>query len=321
MISTGIIFALITTLSWSIGIFPFTQAARRLGTNPLNHFRLVLATILIGSACLFINASGFVSLFSANHITSWLWLGLSGIIGLTIGDYFAFEMYAILGARTGSVLTTFSPAAALILGALIIDERISAAGVTGIIITIIGVNFISLGKKERSKITNLGHGTVTWGIITGILAAFCQGAGLVLAKKGFMVESSMGTELNPFFATFMRLLIAMGSLHLYSLIRGEIKAVYLPVRENRNQGISHAIAGTIFGPTCGVLMSLYTITLLDPSVAQTIFSLVPAFAMFLSAIFLKDKISAASLVGVFVALAGVVILIWREKIHDLLSML
>jgi len=43
----GILFAIATSISWAIGIFPFTEAARRLGVNPLNHFRLALATLLL----------------------------------------------------------------------------------------------------------------------------------------------------------------------------------------------------------------------------------------------------------------------------------
>jgi hypothetical protein len=45
--SLGILFALLTTLSWSICIFPFTEATRRLGASPLNHFRLLLAIVLL----------------------------------------------------------------------------------------------------------------------------------------------------------------------------------------------------------------------------------------------------------------------------------
>src|SRR5690348_5752462 len=95
--SLGILFALLTTFSWSIGIFPFTQAARRLGSNSLNHFRLLLATVLLATAGIIIDGSAYAQLFSREYLDAWFWFGLSGIVGLTIGDYFAFSMYAILG--------------------------------------------------------------------------------------------------------------------------------------------------------------------------------------------------------------------------------
>lgn len=316
MLSTGIIFALLTTLSWSICIFPFTQAARKLGVNPLNNFRLILATLIIGIVSLLHGLNNFFEIFSYSYLNAWIWLGISGIIGLTIGDYFAFAMYRVLGARTGSVLTTFAPAAALILGALLINERISFIGIIGIAITITGVNFVSLGKSEREKIPDHGHGSIAYGIFTGILAALCQGAGLVLAKKGMMANSNI--QLDPVYATFMRLVAASTSLFVFTLLFGKIKEVFLPLILNKNNGLKYAFTGTIFGPVLGVGLSLFTVSQIDPSIAQTIFSLVPAFAFILSVLFFREKITRNSLIGLIVSIAGVIILIWRDKIKDML---
>ncbi len=315
MFTTGIIFALLTTLSWSICIFPFTQAARKLGINPLNNFRLILATLIIGIVSLLHGFNNFIEIFSYGYLNAWFWLGLSGIIGLTVGDYFAFAMYRVLGARIGSVLTTFAPAAALILGALIINERISFIGIIGIAITITGVNFVSLGKSEREKIPDHGHGSIAYGIIAGILAALCQGAGLVLAKKGMMSSS---IQLDPVYATFMRLVSATTSLLIFTLLFGKIKEVLITIVSNKNNGLKYAITGTIFGPVLGVGLSLFTVSMIDPSVAQTIFSLVPAFAFLLSVLFFREKITRNSIIGLIVSIAGVTILIWRDKIKDML---
>ncbi len=314
--SLGIFFALMTTLSWSIGIFPFTQAARRLGSNSLNHFRLLLATCLLTIVSLLIDTHSFIQLFTSNYLQAWLWLGLSGIVGLTIGDYFAFKMYAILGARIGSVLSTLAPAATLLLGSLLIGEHISWIGILGIIITIYGVINISLGKRERNLIPDHGHGNISKGIIFGILAALCQGAGLVMAKKGFMAEQQLSQSLHPFHATFIRLTIATSSLILLSLVTGKISDVIKPLKANKDHGIKYAVMGTLFGPFLGVSLSLYSVTLIDASVAQTIFSLVPVVALLFSWLFMKDKISLQSLIGVVVAICGVVILIWRDIIFQ-----
>ncbi len=54
----GELVALGTTLSWSIGIFPFTEAARRLGPNAVNHLRLLFAvTFLTILSMIFVNVS------------------------------------------------------------------------------------------------------------------------------------------------------------------------------------------------------------------------------------------------------------------------
>ena len=312
--NSGVIFALLTVISWAICIFPFTQAAHRLGSNTLNHFRLLVAMIVMGIIGFIVSPSDFIALFSSDYTNAWLWLGLSGIVGLTIGDYFAFAMYTILGPRLGSVLTTFAPAAALLLGVLLIGEHISWVGIVGIAITIIGVNFISLGKSERIKIPKHHHQNISKGILFGVISAFCQGAGLVMAKKGFMMEAALHHDLHPFHATFIRLSIAASSLFLATALQGRIKEIMKPIMENRDGGIRYALAGTLFGPTLGVSLSLYTVAILEPSAAQTIFSLVPAFALFISRFLTKERITWQSLLGVTIAMSGVIILIWRDEI-------
>ena len=119
---------------------------------------------------------------------------------------------------------------------------------------------------------------------------------------------------NPVHATFIRLTAASLSLLIFNIISGRFKEVYEPVATNKNQGLRYAVAGTIFGPVIGVCLSLYTVTFIDPSIAQTIFSLVPAFAFLLAVIFFNEKITIRSMIGLCIAICGVVILIWRDKI-------
>ncbi len=313
----GINFALLATLSWSLCIFPFTQAARRLGSVTLNHFRLLLATLIIGGASLIVRHSDFIQLFQPEFYGAWLWLGLSGIIGLTIGDHFGFAMYAILGARLGSVLSTFAPASTLVFSFFLIDEDMSVIGIIGMFITISGVIWISLGRSVRQQLPDHGHGSVRLGIIYGILAAVCQGAGLVLAKRGMLAEHSMHSDIHPVHATFIRLFIGTLSLFIFTGLKGRLRLVFTPVLKNRESGIRFAVAGTLFGPVLGVSLSLFSVALIKASVAQTIFSLVPVFALMLSYFLLKERITIRSFLGVIVAIAGVIILIWREQLKNL----
>ena len=315
----GVLFALLTTITWAMGIFPFTQAARRLGIGPLNFFRLVLATGFI-AVLAFMFPPSFLAIFGSHYFPAWCWLGLSGIIGLTVGDYFGFAMYAVLGARLGSVLTTFAPGAALVTGMLIVDEHMTWAGILGMVITIAGVIWISLSKSERERASDTRFGSIAKGIIYGVLAAFCQGAGLVLAKKGMLDQAAAGLPLHPVHATFMRLSIGTLSLLIMILLTRKWNQTVFPIRINKEGGIRFAVLGTIFGPTLGVSLSLFTVAYLDAAAAQTIFSLVPVVALFLSYFLIREKITGKSLIGVLVAVSGVIILIWHRQLEALLHL-
>jgi drug/metabolite transporter (DMT)-like permease len=89
-----------------------------------------------------------------------------------------------------------------------------------------------------------------------------------------------------------------------------------PALQNQNNGLIYTFAGTIFGPVIGVSLSMYAVSLLQdkPSIAQTIFSLVPIFALPLAYLFYKEKITLKSIIGAFIAIIGVMSLIWRDAL-------
>ncbi len=321
MNAMGVIFALLTTLSWSIGIFPFTTAARRLGVEPLNHFRLALATVILSFIAILTTREGLSGLFEMNMLHAWMWLGLSGVIGLTIGDHFGFAGFVILGPRLGSVLSTFAPGATLLLGYFLTNDRLNWIGITGMLTTMFGVIVLSLSREERNLHEPSAHGSLLKGVIYGILAAFCQGAGLVMAKKGMEITSASKSLLPPFQATFIRLSSATFSIYLISAMTGKLRKILRPVVDNKQGGIKPAIIGTIFGPVTGVSLSLFTVSLLNPSVAQTIFSLVPVVALLIAMLFYREPVRPKAMAGVIVAITGVVLLVWRESIERFIHQL
>ena len=311
----GELVALGTTLSWSIGIFPFTEAARRMGPNAVNHIRLVFAVVFLTIICLLFLPISFTELFTSPHLQHWLWFGVSGVIGLALGDYFGFTSFVILGPRIGSIFTTLAPAAALISAFFLIGERINIIGIVGILITIAGVVWLSLNRGGKEPMKDHAIGNVGKGILFAILSAVCQGVGLVLANKGFETQIN-NTDLPFFQATWIRMIVAALIMYLITIVRGKFREMTQPVLENRNNGLIFTLAGTIFGPVMGVSLSMLAISLLHnkPSVAQTIFALVPVFVLPLSYLFYREKITAKSVFAALIAIAGVMVLIWRDDI-------
>ena len=104
---SGELIALITTLCWSIGIFPFTEASKRIGAAPVNQWRLLLAWAIISIILFLTNSLTPIDLFSNPQLYNFVFLGLSGIIGFTIGDYCSFKSFTILGPKLGSLYNNF----------------------------------------------------------------------------------------------------------------------------------------------------------------------------------------------------------------------
>lgn len=307
---SGELIALLTTLCWSLGIFPFTEASKRIGSAPLNQYRLLLAWIIISVIIFFWNDLNPIELFTTPQPYHFIFLGLSGIIGFSIGDYCSFNSFKLLGPKLASLYTTFAPGAALIIGYLALNESINIIGIVGISITVSGVIWLTLSKKDSNAATQVGYTRDKKGIIYGIIGALCQGTGLVLSKYGMDYYE---LKLPTMHAVWIRLLFAFSAAFIVSLFAGKLKANSRPIFTNEKNNLPFMFLGTLLGPVMGVTLSLFAIQKLEVAVAQTIFALLPLFVLPISLILYKERITIQSVFACLLALAGVLLLIWRNN--------
>lgn len=307
---SGELIAILTTLCWSLGIFPFTEAAKRIGSAPLNQYRLLLAWIIISIILFFWNDSNIIDLFTKPQPYHYVFLGLSGIIGFSIGDYCSFTSFKLLGPKLGSLYTTFAPGAALVIGYIALNESINWIGIIGIFVTIAGVIWLTLSKKDSAAASKIGYTRDKKGIAFGIIGALCQGTGLVLSKYGMDYYAE---KLPTMHAVWIRLLFAFSAAFIVSLLAGKLKSNSKPIFTNEKNNLPFMFLGTLLGPVMGVTLSLFAIQKLEVAVAQTIFALLPLFVLPISLIVYKEKITIQSIFACFIAFSGVLLLIWRNK--------
>jgi drug/metabolite transporter (DMT)-like permease len=314
----GEFLALLTTLSWTVCIFPFTSAARKLGPDTVNLFRLLLAFIVLTLVLpLFtgINVFAFATGISSEQ---WLWFGSSGIIGLALGDHFGFRAFMILGPRLASVFSILSPGFSLLLAYFLVDERINTAGMLGIMLSVLALSWLSFSTAEKAIFRGQDFGKFGFGVVCGFIGAACQGTGIVLANKGFLAG---GESLNPVAATWIRLITGLAVVAVIYFMAGKIKPILKSISGDKKKGVRDAVLGTVFGPLAGVIFSMYAIEALEnkPSVAQTIFSSLPIFSLLAARIFLREKIPGKSGGAVLLGFMGVCLLIWRVELQEFLA--
>lgn len=310
----GEISAIITAVIWAIGIFPFTQASIRMGSLPVNNFRLLLAMIILSIALYLFYGIGIVQQFTIPSINSWMWLGISGVVGLAIGDYFSFASFAILGPRLASIFSTISPGVALTFGFFLGNDSLNFIGFVGMVFTVAGVLLVLL-FRGGNQLENSNKAELKKGLLFAFLSALCQGIGIVFSKMGLQHINS--TQLNPLHAAWIRMVAATAGAYLLATFQGRLREITLPILKNQNKGIGYLIFGTMCGPVIGMSTSMVALSMISASIAQTIFSLVPVFVLLISVFYFKEKLNFISIFGSLVAIFGVVILIWRQSIIEL----
>lgn len=304
-----------TSLGWTGTSLFFSAAGRRIGATTVNAFRLVLAVVFCGVTHRLMfgmwwpDATGEQVLF----------LAASGLVGLTIGDQALFTAFVDLGPRLSTLLMTTSPLFAAVFGWLVLGEKLSWISVAGITVTLGGIGWVVLEKpvsvlKPRSPL-------YVRGILLALIASACQAGGLLLSKQGMgHGMADVAVTMDPQAATFVRMvfaLIGMGpvlGVYWYRE-RGRRRAGVLPNRTGSPAaGYLLATGGAVVGPYLGVWMSLVAADRAPLGVAQTLCSLSPVFVLPFVRYLHKERVSLRAVLGAFVAVGGVVMLIFESAL-------
>jgi drug/metabolite transporter (DMT)-like permease len=301
----GEIAALLTAICFSFSSIFFTFAGRKFGPLVSNRLRLVVALLLLG----IIHWIVFGSPIPMDAGTErWFWLGISGIIGLAIGDLFLFQAYISLGPRIGLLFLSLSPALASVLAWLLLGESLSGGNILGIVLILAGITWVVLESNNKEKsikganVTESHH--MSWkGIIAGLIAATGQAFGVVLAKIG------LKNNFPALSGNVIRMTAAFLALWLVTIIQGQVIST-VQQANNQRTGMLYILGGAIFGPLIGVSLSLFAIQNTNIGIASTIIALPPLFLLPIGYLIFKEHISWRAITGTLIAVAGVGLLFW-----------
>ena len=90
----GELAALLTSLCWSFSAIGFTKSSQQVGSQITNRVRVLLAMLML----VLIDTALYgqpIPLYAG--ASRWVWLGVSGVIGLSLGDAFLFQAYHEIG--------------------------------------------------------------------------------------------------------------------------------------------------------------------------------------------------------------------------------
>jgi drug/metabolite transporter (DMT)-like permease len=300
MISThlGEFAALLTAFFWTITALAFTGAGKRIGSLSVNLWRLIIGIIFL---CSF-SYIRFNSFFPHDiELKGWLWLALSGFIGVFLGDLFLFKAFTIIGPRISLLLMSLAPALAAFISWIALNEQLELLDFVGMGITTAGIAIVILTKPQNTNgeknSFKLRHNVK--GIIFAFLGAMGQATGLVISKIGLQSTS------NPFFATQIRLFAGiLGFILLITWLK-RWNNVISSLKDFKAVGM--LTLGAFFGPFLGISFSLLAIQYANPGIVQTITSITPVLIIPFSIWFFKEKITFREVIGAVIAVGGIVL--------------
>lgn len=289
----GEIAALFTSFCWSLSAIGFTKSTQQVGSLVTNRVRVVIAM----SVLIVINAVLYGQPVPLHAGASrWAWLGISGVIGLALGDAFLFQAYQEIGARLGLLLLSLAPVFGALIAWIFFGQNLSLVQIAGIVITLGGISWVVMarpraGDENTRKVTGRG-------VLFGTLAALGQATGLVFSQQG------MTAGFSPFAGTLIRMFAAVLTLWIVAAFQHQAKSTVNSIRQHPS-ALRWVAFGALFGPVLGVSSSLLAIQHTEIGIASTLMALPPVFMLPISYFLFKERFGWQAVTGTLLAIAGV----------------
>lgn len=295
MLYLGEIAAIITSFTFAINSALFTLAGREVGSVVVNRLRLVIASLLLMAAqWIFLGTPWPVGV----ELDRWIWLGLSGIVGLVLGDAFLFQAFVLVGPRISMLMMSLAPILAAFIAWIFLGEALTLWQIMGIILTLIGVMWVVLEKNNKQGPQKENY---LRGVLFGLGGATGQALGLVLAKNG------LGGSFSPISGNFIRMFTAMIVIWLVTIIQKEFRTTIQQATDFPS-AMGKILGGTFLGPFLGVSLSLFALQHTSVGVASTLMALPPIFILPVEYFYFRERLGWGSIAGTVIAMLGVAVL-------------
>ncbi len=289
--------ALSTAILWAFTAIFFTVAGRSIGARMVNLVRLLLATLFLVITHKIVYSTFIPDL---SNTRSWFYLGLSGAIGLTLGDTLLFQSFLDIGTQKGMVIMSFWPVFSSFFAFIFLGEKLGIVEICGIFLTILGISIVI-----NSKVEKIYGGKPIRGVLFAFGSSLCQAVGILLAKEGLNagMGALSGTVIRMIFATIVMVIFIL-SLNLFSE-----KSHY----SMNFKGFIFAFFGAIVGPYLGVFLSLYAVSKAKVGIASALMTVSPILLIPLSYYFLEDRVKKSVVFGTVITVIGSILLfIWKR---------
>ncbi len=293
--------ALATSALWAFTAVFFTLASLRIGSYTVNRARLVLAVLFLGISHALVHGSFFPAGAGAE---AWLWLGLSGLVGLTLGDTLLFQALVDLGTQRAMLVMASWPILAALMAFAFLGEQLTVRELAGVVLTLSSIAWVVAGGSGRATAGGAPARGLRRGLLLAAGGAACQAAGVLLAKKG------LSGGLPALSGTVARMTVAAAGLWIVALFRRDAWDALRRLSADR-RGALFTACGAVTGPFLGVWLSLVAVKFAKVGVAAALMSLPPVLLLPIGRWVFKDPLSPRALLGTSGALAGVWLLLLK----------
>ena len=285
------IIAILAALSWAFASLISADLTREIGALVFNRIRLFFVSIMLVGYTTYIDTWHTLN---TNTLTIIL---ISGVIGIFLGDTLLFMALQRIGPRRNNILFALAAPFTVLLNIVLLNEVMSLLNLIGCIGVFCGVVIaIMYGKtKNNEHRWEMIEGSLSIGIIMGILAALCQAIGLIMMKPILV------SGVDPIASAALRTTISFVLLSSTFVIRSPN---FISKNKINFLIIIKTILSGFLGMALGMSLLLIALQKADAGIVATLSSTSPIMILFLIWILTNKIPSLGAWIGTIIALVG-----------------
>ncbi|MEW9798499.1 DMT family transporter [Alteromonas sp. CYL-A6] len=289
----GILAALGTALCWAIAARLFRGTGQVFTPLAMNFWKGVMSIAL-----LVVVTQLFLPVLSVETETL-LWLLLSGVIGIGIGDTLFFKALNTIGDSQAVLVTeTLAPIFTALLAMIWIAEWITWQQWIGVAIILFSVDMVVKIRKRSAS-----HIAASTGYLYGVGAAVCQAVGAVISRD--ILSAGQVDAAN---AAMWRLIGGLALVALIMLVTGTrvLPRATVPIN-NKSLWLTFTLA-TLLGTTAAIYLQMLAFANAKAAVVQTLIATSAIMSLGVAWI-MGEKAGWKTLFWSLAALGGVAVLV------------
>jgi len=286
---TGVILGLVSAFVWATTSLIIKAQSDRIDTSSFNAFRMFVAGIL---AIALLPFFGGVQSILQMPLSATLWLALSSIIGIAMGDTLYFWGLTKIGASRALPISGTYPLFTWALAIPLLGEKITMNALLGTALVVLGVYFLA---PRAEPTIHADARTERLAILGTLLAAFLWAIATTMFKVGLQ-ESPDVIVVNA-----IRIPIAAIGAAIIAYRRKGLAAWH---GYNR-QALPGLILLAIYSTGIGMILWTLTVDYVGAARAALINTAAPIMGVPLSAIFLKENVTPKVAMGTLLSVVGI----------------
>lgn len=286
----GIITAILSAASWAFATLIFDRLGKYVPPAGITFIKGSFSIVFMAILTLCYN--GFASIGTVEC----LYLAISGIIGIAIGDTLFFKSLNDLGPKVQVLYFMLGQVMTMILSFVFLGEILSVGEYVGALVLLMGIMIVIWNKQEDRP-------NKVRGIMYGFLSILCFSVSSIIVKYSI-------ADIDVVSATFYRMFFGTIGVLFVGVSSKKIQKWMIPLKDVRILGLF--LLNVIVITFGGFLLSMVAIKNISVSLASVLSTTEPVFVLLFAYLLNHDKVTKRELIGATVAIVGLLIVLLHE---------